>query len=108
MSKIGNKYVAWIKLANGAIGIALTVMWFIFMVGNPVVITLAGVPVAGSLIFSCILIGNAYGLWCLAKDGHTTLQEWKAVKLMHESYTQYQKDLQESWETTTKWNENDE
>jgi hypothetical protein len=73
--KLGNIWVARIKFLNGAVGIAATVMWFVFMVGSPVVVTLGGVPVAGSIIFSMILIGNAYGLWTLASEGYITLQE---------------------------------
>ncbi len=101
MKKVGNKWVAWFKFLNGVVGIAATVGWFIFMVGSPVVVTLGGVPVVGSLIFSCILIGNAYGMWCVAKEGHATLMEHKAIKRRIDS-------MHEAWETTTKWNENDE
>ena len=101
MSKIGNKWVAWFKVVNGAFGIAATVMWLIYMVGSPVVITVAGVPVAGSFIFSCILIGNAYGLWCLALRGLATLMKHTAIKREIAS-------MHEAWKTTTKWNENDE
>ena len=88
--KIGNKWVARIKVANGMFGIAATAMIFLSMAGNAVTVTI-GSAFIGPTIFSMILIGNAYGLMRLAHDGYTTLQEWNAVALMHKRYTQFQK-----------------
>ena len=85
----GSKPVAWFKFINGVLGVCATVVWFVFMVGSPVVISLAGVPVAGSLVFTFILLGNAYGLWHLAAEGHATLQEHRAIANMHRAYREY-------------------
>jgi putative copper export protein len=90
--KLGNKYVAWFKFLQGVLGVSATVVWFVFMVGSPVVVTLAGVPVLGSFMFSMILIGNAYGLWTFAKEGHATLQEHRDIADMHKAYREYHGD----------------
>ena len=62
-------FIMWYKILIGSAGVIATVVWFVFLVGSPVVVTLGGVPVLGSVGFIMILLGNGYGLWCLAKSG---------------------------------------
>ncbi len=100
MSKIGNKWFAWFKFLNGVFGVAATVVILITMVGSTTVITIGGVQVAGSVVFTMILFGNTYGMCCLAKEGHSTLMKHRAIKRKIAG-------MHEAWETTTKWNEND-
>jgi hypothetical protein len=76
----GSTFVMWYKILMGVVGITATVAWFVFMVGSPVVVTLGGVPVLGSIGFMCILLGNAYGLWCLGASGVADYHERKGAK----------------------------
>jgi hypothetical protein len=81
--------IMWYKILIGSAGVIGTVVWFVFLVGSPVVVTLGGVPVLGSIGFTMILLGNGYGLWCLAKSG---LDERTHVNSKYsEAYTAYRK-----------------
>jgi hypothetical protein len=86
---------SWFKFVNGLIGVSLTIMWFVFMIGSPVIISLGGVPVAGSLVFSLILLGNGYGLWTLGKEGHTELQAQRQLKARAKAFSEYHRGREE-------------
>jgi hypothetical protein len=85
----------WYKIIVGVGGVAATVGWFVFMVGSPVVVTLGGVAVLGSVGFICILLGNGYGLWCLAKSGLQTWKERRDIEQMMNAHTAFHKAMSE-------------
>jgi hypothetical protein len=87
--RLSSKLVMWYKILMGVVGVTATVVWFVFIVGSPVVVTLGGVPVLGSIGFMCILLGNGYGLWCLGASGLADYRKRKHIENMAKSYSAY-------------------
>jgi hypothetical protein len=91
----------WYKILVGCWGVGCTTVFFVFLVGSEASLILDGSVVLGTLGTSAVVLGNAYCMGVLAQSGFDDLKKRRAKK-------KEIADMHKAWETTTKWNDNDD
>jgi uncharacterized membrane protein len=72
----------WYRIVQGCLGVAATIVWFVFLIGSQATITLDGEVIVGTIGTSAILLGNGYGLFVMAASGFAARKRIKDFEAM--------------------------